>query len=618
MKLPFITKLIVGFALIILALPTWAQVILDNSQTQYLIGRQVSLLKDQHHQFKTLADVQGSIVSQQFIRSQQGVLNEGFTTADYWVRFDLSNRSSQSWLLEIAFGNYSIIDLYAVSKHTGKVIHKRGGDALGRQGREISYHTFVFYLPMSPNEDQTIYIRLSSVFGQVLLPLYIWRQDAFVRSAQVTGLLWGIYYGFLVAIFLYHLTLWFFTRERNYGLISLYLGAYVFYELSRGYCIGVRFLWPGNQWLTNYSVSTFFTATMIGFLWLYSSVLRLNRLGTRLIVVFKGLMSLVLAGWILTLFSISGVSQNFVISAIAFVVALYLLFIAGYSVYRGNRPARYYVAAVVIIILAGIVHTINRAGGLSDTNLLAQHSLNIGSMLQLVLLSVGLANTVRLERREREAKMKAELETAELRGLGEERERLSAEMHDGVGGSVLMLRQAIKQLLKNGDYHQQINKLDQLVLDVYEQVRQVANNLLPAELEQKGMKTALQELTDKLNHISETHFFLLLSGQEDRLTGVIQYQLYLVLVELINNIIKHAQATEASIRFTATATLLTVTIRDNGVGLKTSPNALEGRGWRNIRLRLSRIDGHSFKINHQTEEGLLVQLTIPLPSTSHT
>jgi len=398
-----LVKILLGYSLL-LSKPVMAQVVLSDSQTHYTIGRLVSLLEDQQHRYHTLADVQAPSVSRQFIRSQQLIPNKGFSTADYWVRFDLNNRShnAQAWLLEIAFGNFSIIDLYAVSRRTGSVIHKQGGDALGRKSREISYHTFVFYLPTVPNDDQTIYIRLSSTFGQALLPLYIWRQDAFIQSTQVTGVLWGLYYGFLLVVFLYHLAFWLFTRERNYGLISLYLGAYVLYELSRGYCLGVRFLWPGNYWLTSYAVSTFFTLAMSSFLWFYSSVLRLNQIAPRLQFILKGIIGLLVAGWLLTLFSLPGVSQNFVITAIGFVVIFYLLFLAAYSRYRGNRPARYYWAAIMVILLAGIIHTLNRAGSLSDANLLTQYALNIGSTFELILLSIGLADTVRLERRERD------------------------------------------------------------------------------------------------------------------------------------------------------------------------------------------------------------------------
>jgi len=215
------------------------------------------------------------------------------------------------------------------------------------------------------------------------------------------------------------------------------------------------------------------------------------------------------------------------------------------------------------------------------------------------------------------SKMKAELEIAELRGLSEERGRLAAEMHDGVGNSVLMLRQFIRQLQAETDQPQRFNTLDRLALEVYEQVRQVANNLLPAEFKQKGMKGALQEVVDKLNQAGKTHFFLLMSGQETRLTGAVQYQLYLVLIELMNNIIKHAQASEASIRFVASTTLLTITIRDNGVGVHANPDVLIGRGWHHIRQRLDRIDGHDITIDRKIEEGLIVQLTIPIPTPGH-
>ena len=231
-----------------------------DSINQYVIGRQIAILEDTDHQFRTLADVLPVAISKRFVASKQQMPNRGFSTADYWVRFDLTNKSvtTQDWLLEIGFGNFSEIDLYFVSTRTGRVVHKRGGELLGRQAREISYHTYLFYSPIQPNDPQRVYIRLVSTFGQATFPLYIWREDAFIHSAQVSGVLWGLYYGFLVSVFLYHLFLLLFNHEKNYLLLTIYLAAYILYELTRGYCVGVRFLWPGHIWLLTHGLATAF------------------------------------------------------------------------------------------------------------------------------------------------------------------------------------------------------------------------------------------------------------------------------------------------------------------------------------------------------------------------
>ncbi|MEZ0540249.1 sensor histidine kinase [Fibrella arboris] len=599
-----------------------AQVTLTDQTNQYTIGRQVAILADTNHVFRTLPDVLRDSVSRAFEPSQQQSPNRGFSTADYWVRFDLTNqsRANRSWLLEIGFGNFSMIDLYLVSKRTGKVIHKRGGELLGRQAREISYYTYLFYLPISPGDPQTVYIRLVSTFGQATFPLFILREDAFVHSAQLSGLLWGLYYGFLVSVFLYHLFLLLLNREKNYLLLTLYLAAYIFYEITRGYCVGVRFLWPGHVWLLTHGLATAFTLTITSFMVFYSSVLDLKLVAPRLQTGIYGLIGMSIMGWLLTLFSLPGISQNLIITAGGVISGSYVIFLGSYCWYLGYRPARYYWAAAVAIFLGGLVHSMNRAGIIPGSNFFVHYTLNLGSVLEFVFLSIGVADTVRTERRQRtqlRQQLTTEVDAAELRGLADERERVAAEIHDGVGNSLLNLRESIRSMQTGDKATPALNKLEQLVQDTYDEVRKIANDMLPAEFEQKGLEVALRELVTTLNYSNQTQFYLLMSGHESQLKPATQFQLYLVIVELINNILKHANATEASIRFTKTGDLLQVTIRDNGIGLISTPTTVSRRGWTNVRKRLSRVGGH-FQLVDKTEKGVSIAISVPVSPASHT
>lgn len=593
-----------------------AQVVLTDQTTRAVIGRQVAILEDPAHQLRSLDEVRRKRYRDRFMPSTQEAPDRGFSTADYWVRFDMSRQTTNNrpYLLEIGFGNFSAIDLYFVSKRTGQIIHKRGGESLGARGREVSYHTFVFYLPTQPGDTQTVYIRLSSTFGQATFPLYIWRDDAFIQSAQLSGLLWGLYYGIFLAVFLYHLSLWLFTRERRYLLLTAYLGAYMLYELSRGYCLGVRFLWPGQAWLTRHSLSTFFTLMIIIFMLLYNSVLDLRRAAPRLQTVLYGLMGLSVVGWLITVLDLPSVSTNFMITLIGVVSGSFIIVLGAFSWYRGYQPARYYWAAAVVIFAGGIIHSLNRAGVIPGAYFLVHYTINLGSLLEFVFLTLGLADTIRVEKRQKimlQRDVERKVEAAELRGLTDERERVASEIHDNVGSSLLMLRQSLKSLRADNGAGAIYEKLEQMVQETYDEVRKIANNLLPDDFQKRGLALALQELVETLNQLNQTQFYLLLSGAENQLKPGVQLQLYLVIVELINNTIKHAQATEASIRFAAANGAITVCMRDNGVGMTNGSATTNGRGWTNIRHRLERIGG-SMDVDPYASKGFSLIVRVPL------
>ncbi|MBD2751849.1 sensor histidine kinase [Spirosoma validum] len=610
--------LIIGHLWLIVSIShALAQVILTDSSTRYTIGRRIDILEDPNHQFRTLNQVIREPYRSQFIRSIQETPNRGYSTSDYWVRFDLADQATtdRSWLLEIGFGNFSEIDLYFVSKQTGRIIHKRGGELLGRQGREISYNTYVFHMPIKPGDQQTVFIRLSSTFGQATFPIYLWRADTFVQSAQVSGLLWGVYYGILLSVFLYHLTLLLFIRERGHiQLLTLYLGAYILWELSRGFCLGVRFLWVGNEWLTTYSLPTFFTLMISTFLLFYSSVLDLKRVAPRLNTILYGLIGFSVVGWVLTLLNIQGLSKNLIITSVGLVDGLFIIFLGAYSWQLGYRPARYYWAAAVLLFLGGLIHSLNRAGVIPGADFFVHYTLNLGSVLEFIFLTIGLADTLRLEKKQKaqlQQEMDHKVEAAELRGLTEERERVSSEIHDNVGNSLLTLRQSLRGLQSETGTALSYEKLERMVQETYDEVRKIVNNLLPDEFQQKGISLALQELVDTLNRSGQTQFYLLLSGTETNLKPSTQFQLYLIIVELINNTIKHADATEVSIRFVTINRILTVSIRDNGVGLPLLSKLENGRGWTNIRNRLERIGG-SIHLDALVEKGTSVVVHVPL------
>lgn len=83
----------------------------------------------------------------------------------------------------------------------------------------------------------------------------------------------------------------------------------------------------------------------------------------------------------------------------------------------------------------------------------------------------------------------------------------------------------------------------------YNEVRLLSHNLLPEDLEKQGLQVALQSFARKINQNTSLKFTLFFSGNFPGLSPKIEFELYSICPELINNILKHAQATEASVRF---------------------------------------------------------------------
>ena len=199
-----------------------------------------------------------------------------------------------------------------------------------------------------------------------------------------------------------------------------------------------------------------------------------------------------------------------------------------------------------------------------------------------------------------------------LEGQTQERKRVAADLHDNLGSTLSALRwsiEAINQTKLEPTEQEVYRHVQSTIEQAYNQVRLLSHNLLPEELEKQGIWKALEQLVRKLNRTTSITFLLTLPEQQQRLTSRMEFELYSICLELINNILKHAEATEAQLVFEITGVELYLRVVDNGKGM-SSPN-IEGKGLRNIAERVKALDG-TWKVLGNTSLGTTHLLRLPL------
>ena len=197
-----------------------------------------------------------------------------------------------------------------------------------------------------------------------------------------------------------------------------------------------------------------------------------------------------------------------------------------------------------------------------------------------------------------------EIQEAHFKGQHVERKRVASELHDNLNTKLAALRWRL-EALNMADYPEKDQKtftgLIDMLEDVYDDVRLISHNMLPAELETQGLTVALQKLTDKLNVNPKTTFSLVLNGVQDRLDPQVEFELYNIALELINNIIKHAHASQVWISLSQDEANMVLTVSDNGVGFETD-NESQGIGLRNISSRVEALKGN-WKVESNPGQG---------------
>jgi signal transduction histidine kinase len=205
-----------------------------------------------------------------------------------------------------------------------------------------------------------------------------------------------------------------------------------------------------------------------------------------------------------------------------------------------------------------------------------------------------------------------EIEDALHRGQTIERKRVASELHDNLNTKLAALRWRLEALdtSKYPEADQRIHaSIIQSLEDAYADVRLISHNLLPAELETEGLVVALQKLTNKLNANNRTQFHLLIKDLTDRLPSTIEYQLYSIILELVNNILKHARATHVWVSLSQYAQQIALTVSDDGVGFELN-NTSDGVGFRNIAARVETLNGQ-WQLETKPNAGTKVTVEVP-------
>lgn len=188
-------------------------------------------------------------------------------------------------------------------------------------------------------------------------------------------------------------------------------------------------------------------------------------------------------------------------------------------------------------------------------------------------------------------KKNVEITEALFKGKSIERERVAAELHDNLGGTLTAIRWRLAALnTENLSAEEQkiYAGIKSMMDTAYGEVRNISHNLSPKELE-NGIVAALNRLIMSLKENSALEISLLTSGDFHALDRNVCLEIYSIVLELVTNIIKHSGASRAEIELSESGKTILLQVKDNGIGF-LNPQA-RGKGLKNVEERLKRING---------------------------
>lgn len=206
-----------------------------------------------------------------------------------------------------------------------------------------------------------------------------------------------------------------------------------------------------------------------------------------------------------------------------------------------------------------------------------------------------------------------EIMEALVEGQTIERKRVASELHDNLGstiaGLIWQLEGAMPENLSLSEKNI-YESLIQQMRNAYTEVRHISHNLLPVELEKKGLKGALEKFVNDINLNDKLSLDFSFDEKLTSLDKKTELEVYSICMELITNILKHSKAKNAALRFEKEKDELRFTIQDNGIGINIDPtDSSKGRGLKNLQTRIKTLNG---KLSVQNSNGTVITVQVPL------
>ena len=194
-----------------------------------------------------------------------------------------------------------------------------------------------------------------------------------------------------------------------------------------------------------------------------------------------------------------------------------------------------------------------------------------------------------------------------------ERQRISRELHDGLGQKLISIKLQLESTSKQnaGEVRSTIEEVKVDFLKTIEEVRQISNNLAPNILKESGIDIALKNLCDSLNRTSKINIELSVYGDYSTNDPKVKFYLYRISQEGLNNAIKHSGAKKVQLQLIGSKDSIILLIEDNGKGFTYNPNLCTPcNGIYNMKERARLLNG-KLDIESEPLSGTTIRLKIP-------
>lgn len=199
----------------------------------------------------------------------------------------------------------------------------------------------------------------------------------------------------------------------------------------------------------------------------------------------------------------------------------------------------------------------------------------------------------------------------------QERKRMAADLHDGLGQNLILIKNRVVLALQARDREgtdYQLNEIARVAGESIEEMRKISRNLRPYQLDRLGLTKAMRALVKQAGQTSSIDFRMEIDQVDDLFTDAVEINLYRIMQEALTNVVKHSGATRAVVRVRRVDKGCDMMIEDNGRGFDAEPGfeSLAGQigmGLITIKERVRIVQGR-LRMAARTGDGVRLELSV--------
>lgn len=321
----------------------------------------------------------------------------GFNPHSYWFRLAVDNSTQRQLerLLEIRNPVLDEVLFYQVDAEGNIVNLAQTGDRRPVAERPFFHHNLVLPFEIPPGQSHVLLFRVTTT-GALEFPLEMWTPEAFQQRDQIQLLFYGAMFGILAVMGVYNFFIYTLFRDWSFVYYAGFSVSMMLFEASiHGF--SAQYLWPASEWWRNNSLVVIIPVIVLCAVQFSVVFLQLRR-------AYPRLMPFIQAGNIACLIMLGLVPfleyavLIRICAALVFPICLLAIALGVHRWLNGYKPARYFVIAWSVFLLAIAYYSLAKFGLFERTEL-SESAVQIGVLLDTVLLAFALADRMNSQRK---------------------------------------------------------------------------------------------------------------------------------------------------------------------------------------------------------------------------